>query len=141
MIELIKNTDYTITKDLWAYFRNKGDKYIIEFQYIEDGEKIKTRRTTNKLVRFKNYLDKSFPNWQWMNIYFRWADLEKGQLKKAQIAAYSKNYPPQTDNPTKRDLSNFLNFQKQGFGYDQTLIGIKAYKQLVLDKIELFETE
>jgi len=134
MIDFIKNIEYTVTSDLWKDYRNKGDKYLVEFQYMEDGEKIKTRRTTNKIKRFESYLNSAYPNWLWMNVYFRWADLEKGVFKISQITAYTKFNLPETDNPTKSDLEKFLKFQSKTFGYNRTLAGIEAYQNLVLDR-------
>lgn len=137
MLELIKDTDFTVTRDLWKDFRNPSDKYLIVFNYLDDEkEKRRERRTTNNLTRFVEYINKDFSSWTWFNVFFRWTNLETGELKTAQIASYTKRNLPKKVNPTISEINSLLIFLKTRFGYQLANEGAKAYKILVWDKIE-----
>ncbi len=110
MVELIKNTEFTVTETLWKDFRNPSDKYLIEFTFVKNGIKLRDRRTTNNLTRFIDYLNKSYPSWTWMNVFFRYTDLEASELKTAQIAAYTKRRLPEKEHPTIEEINSLLNF-------------------------------
>lgn len=110
MVELIKDTEFTVTENLWKDFRNPSDKYLIVFAYMQEGTKKRTRRTTNNLWRFLDYLEEEYPKWIWMNVFFRYTDLEEGKLKTAQIAAYTKRKLPEGEHPSIEEINSLLNF-------------------------------
>ena len=139
MVELIKDTEFTVTGNLWKDFRNPSDKYLVEFAYMQGGKKERTRRTTNNLLRFLNYLDTDYPNWVWFNVFFRYTDLEEGELKTAQIAAYTKRKLPEKEHPTINEINLLLNFIGNDLGNQykrqQSYEAGLAFVELVLNEM------
>jgi len=64
-------------------------KYKVKKKYVvitKVGGKDFKKWRTNDLLKFKNFLDKSYPAWRWFNVFCN--------KEKTQIASFTKNNPP-----------------------------------------------
>ena len=129
-LELIENVHYEETKTNWVNHRNPKDRFLIEFAYEKDGKSDRTRMTTNDLSKFATYLMLNGFKWQWMNVLFRWVDINK-RLRIGQIASYTTRYPPYRPEPTEGEVNNTMNKLSWKRGVVEA---VTAYKELVLSK-------
>ncbi|MEM6320639.1 MAG: hypothetical protein AAF960_23420 [Bacteroidota bacterium] len=131
-IQLLSRTIYNDTAEkIWANWRNRNDRFLVEYAHEKDGREMKDRKTTDDLMRFTEYLMFEGVNWKWMNVYFRWYDKQMNLLFIGQVSSYSKRYRPKQAAPTKGEVNNTL---RKLSWKDGVVQAVAAYKELVLNQ-------
>lgn len=102
------------------WYRNPSDRFLIEFECL--GER--KRYTTDNLTLFVGFLLERFPEWRWMNVYYRWQSGD--QWRHGQIASYTPHSLPSTSEPTAFELERYRQLcERNGFS---NVVAMRQYR-------------